>query len=130
MLWYVDTSAVVKLIVAEPESLALRDWLLAPGREVVACDLVRTELFRVVRRAAPELMVQARGVLEAITILQVSTSIFEIAGRLDPVDLRSLDAVHLAAALDLGDDLAGMVTYDERLDAAAAANGIVSVAPQ
>jgi predicted nucleic acid-binding protein len=88
MLWYVDTSAVVKLIVAEPESLALREWLLALGREVVACDLVRTELFQVVRRAAPELlpqnccpriaapelMVQARGVLEAITIVQVSNS--------------------------------------------------------
>jgi predicted nucleic acid-binding protein len=82
------------------------------------------------RIAAPELKVQAHGVLEAITIVQVSTSIFEIAGRLDPVDLRSLDAVHLAAALDLGDDLAGVVTYDERLAAAAAASGIVSVAPQ
>ncbi len=58
MLWYVDTSAVVKLIVAEPESLALREWLLAPGREVVACDLVHTELFQVVRRAAPELLPQ------------------------------------------------------------------------
>ena len=96
MLWYVDTSAVVKLIVAEPESLALREWLLAPGREVVACDVVRTELFQVVLCAAPELMVQAHGVLEAITIVQVSTSISEIAGRLDPVDLRSLDAVHIA----------------------------------
>ena len=129
MAWYVDTSAVVKLVVAEPESAALRAWLLEPGRELVACDLVRTELFRVVRRVAPEVMVQARRVLETITLVQVSTSMFEIAGRVDPVDLRSLDAVHLAAALELGDDLEGVLTYDERLAAAANLHGIRTVAP-
>lgn len=129
MVWYADTSAVVKLVVAEPESAALRAWLLEPGRELVACDLVRTELFRVVRRVAPEVMVQARRVLETITLVQVSTSMFEIAGRVDPVDLRSLDAVHLAAALELGDDLEGVLTYDERLAAAANLHGIRTVAP-
>jgi predicted nucleic acid-binding protein len=129
MVWYVDTSAVVKLVVAEPESAALRAWLLEPGRELVACDLVRTELFRVVRRVAPEVMVQARRVLETITLVQVSTSMFEVAGRVDPVDLRSLDAVHLAAALELGDDLEGVLTYDERLAAAANLHGIRTVAP-
>jgi hypothetical protein len=129
MAWYVDTSAVVKLVVAEPESAALRAWLLEPGRELVACDLVRTELLRVVRRVAPEVMVQARNVLETITLVQVSTSMFEGAGRVDPVDLRSLDAVHLAAALELGDDLEGVLTYDERLAAAANLNGIRIVAP-
>ena len=129
MVWYADTSAVVKLVVAEPESAALRAWLLEPGRELVACDLVRTELFRVVRRVAPEVMVQARRVLETITLVQVSTSMFEVAGRVDPVDLRSLDAVHLAAALELGDDLEGVLTYDERLAAAANLHGIRTVAP-
>jgi len=129
MAWYVDTSAVVKLVVAEPESAALRTWLLEPGRELVACDLVRTELFRVVRRVTPKVMVQARRVLETITLVQVSTSMFEVAGRVDPVDLRSLDAVHLAAALELGDDLEGVLTYDERLAAAANLHGIRTVAP-
>jgi len=129
MVWYADTSAVVKLVVAEPESAALRAWLLEPGRELVACDLVRTELFRVVRRVDPEVMVQARRVLETITLVQVSTSMFEVAGRVDPVDLRSLDAVHLAAALELGDDLEGVLTYDERLAAAANLHGIRTVAP-
>jgi predicted nucleic acid-binding protein len=129
MVWYADTSAVVKLVVAEPESAALRAWLLEPGRELVACDLVRTELFRVVRRVAPEVMVQARRVLETITLVQVSTSMFESAGRVDPVDLRSLDAVHLAAVLDIGDDLEGVLTYDERLAAAANLHGIRTVAP-
>lgn len=130
MAWYVDTSALVKMVVAERESKALRTWLLEAPKALVACDLVRTELFRVVRRGAPELMVQAREVLEAITLLQVGTSTFEMAGRLDPVELRSLDAVHLAAALQLGDDLDGMVTYDDQLSAAALRNGIRSVAPR
>jgi hypothetical protein len=129
MVWYADTSAVVKLVVAEAESAALRAWLLEPGRELVACDLVRTELFRVARRVAPEVMVQARRVLETITLVQVSTSMFESAGRVDPVDLRSLDAVHLAAALEMGDDLEGVLTYDERLAAAANLHGIRTVAP-
>ena len=129
MVWYADTSAVVKLVVAEPESAALRAWLLEPRRELVACDLARTELFRVVRRVAPEVMVQARRVLETMTLVQVSTSMFETAGRVDPVDLRSLDAVHLAAALEIGDDLEGVLTYDERLAVAANLHGIRTVAP-
>ena len=129
MVWYADTSAVVKLVVAESESVALRSWVLEPGRELVAFDLVRTELFRVVRRVAPQLMMQARTVLEAITLVQVATSVFEHAGRLDPADLRSLEALHLAAALDLGDDLEGVLTYDERLAEAANSNGLRTVAP-
>lgn len=120
---------MVELVVAEPESAALRAWLLAPRREIVACDLVRTEFFRVIRRVAPEVMVQARRVLEMITLVQVSTSMFESAGREDPVDLRSLEAVRLAAALEIGDDLEGVFTYDEQLAAAANLRGIRTVAP-
>jgi uncharacterized protein len=127
--WYFDTSALVKLVVAEPETPALDSWLRERDRTLVACDLVRAELFRVVRRAAPQLMVRAREVLEVVTLLQVGTSMFETAGRLDPVELRTLDALHLAAALDLGDDLEGVVTYDARLADAANRCGIAAVAP-
>lgn len=129
MAFYVDTSALVKLIVAEPETAALRGWLAAEEREPVACDLVRTELVRAVRRGAPDRLVLARSVLDAVTLLHVTTAMFEGAGRLDPLGLRSLDAVHLAAALDLGDELNGMVTYDERLAEAATANGVAVLAP-
>ena len=52
-----------------------------------------------------------------------------MAGRLDPTTLRSLDALHLAAALDLGDDLDGLVTYDDRLAEAAALNGVPVTTP-
>lgn len=129
MAHYVDTSALVKLVVAEAETEALRGWLTSAERVPVSCDLARTELLRTVRRGAPNRVVQARAVLDSITLLEVPTSMFEEAGRLDPTLLRSLDAVHLAAALSLGDDLDGMVTYDDRLADAARSNGVPVLSP-
>lgn len=129
MAHYLDTSALVKLVVSEAETAALRAWLAAVEREPVSCDLARTELLRAVRRAAPDRVVQARAVLDSITLLTVTTATFEEAGRLDPALLRSRDAVHLAAALSLGDDLEGVVTYDDRLAEAAQANGVHVVYP-
>lgn len=129
MAHYLDASALVKLIVAEPETDALLDWLGSSSAEGASSDLARTEVLRAVRRAAPDRLVRAREVLEAVTLLEVPTPLFEEAGRIDPPSLRTLDALHLAAALDLGDDLEGMVTYDDRLAAAAEAYGIPVVAP-
>ena len=129
MAFYLDTSALVKLVVAEPETPALRMWLTAADRGPASCDLARTELIRAVRRVASDRVVQARAVLDAVTLIEVTTTMFEEAGRLDPTLLRSLDAVHLAAALALGDDLEGLVTYDERLVEAARLNGVAVVAP-
>lgn len=130
MAFYVDTSALVKLVVAEPGTAALRAWLEEAGRDLVACDLARTELMRAVRRAVPGRVLQAREVLDAIILMHVTSAVFEGAGRLDPPGLRSLDAIHLAAALDLGDDLEGLITYDDRLADAAVSNGVAVVAPR
>ncbi len=127
--YYLDTSALVKLVVAEAETGPLRAWLSEKPRDPVACDLVRTELFRAVRRVAPDRVLRAREVLEAVTLMEMTTAIFEEAGRLAPTIMRTLDAVHLAAALDLGDDLDGMVTYDDRLALAAETNGVSVTAP-
>ena len=66
MAYYLDTSALTKLVVAEPESTSLRRWLTAPDRQPVSSDLARTELLRAVRRAAPDRMTQARAVLAGI----------------------------------------------------------------
>ncbi len=129
MAFYLDTSALVKLVVAEAETPALEAWLDERERLLVSSDLARTELMRAVRRVAPDHLVRARAVLEAVTLLTLTSAIFDGAGRLDPLELRSLDALHLAAALELGDELEGVVAYDERLAAAAAVNGIVVVAP-
>lgn len=129
MACYVDTSALVKLVVADDETEALRGWLAQESREPVACDLARAELLRAVRRRAPRRVVRARAVLDSLTLMAVTTATFEAAGRLDPSALRTLDAIHLAAALELGDDLDGLVTYDDQLADAATTNGVAVVAP-
>lgn len=129
MAYYLDTSALVKLVAVEPETAALRRWLADTPGDLVSSDLARTELMRAVRRAAPDLLVRARAVLESIVLTDVTTHVFDGAARLDPTTLRSLDAIHLAAALDLGDDLEAVVTYDDRLAEAAAANGITALSP-
>lgn len=129
MAHYLDTSALVKLVLEERETAALRAWWRQHGTTPVACDLVRTELMRAVRRAAPEAAVQAHAVLDALVLLQVTPRVFDVAGRLEPTTLRSLDAIHLAAALELGDELEGIVTYDDRLAEAAQAYGVAVLAP-
>lgn len=130
MAQYLDTSALVKLVVAESETAALRRWIASEERDLVSCDLARTELFRAARGRSPDRMVRVREILDSLTIMTVSTAIFEDAGRLDPIGLRSLDAIHLAAAIDLGDDLEGLVTYDRRLADAAEMHGMLVLAPE
>ena len=129
MAHYLDTSALVKLVSHEPESGPLRSWLGAADRVPVSCDLARTELLRACRRLDAAATAEARGVLDAITLIAVPSSTFDAAGLLSPRELRSLDAVHLASALSLGDDLDGLITYDARLADAATANGIAVIAP-
>jgi len=129
MAHYLDTSALVKLVVVEDETDALQQWLVKSPRNPVACDLARTELLRAVRRAAPDRALRARQVLDSLILTEVTPSLFEQAGRLDPRDLRILDAIHLSAALDLGDDLDGMVSYDARLSHAARQAGVTVFSP-
>ena len=129
MVYYLDTSAAVKLVVAEAGSVALRSWLNGRETEIVSSDLLRTELLRATRRGAPERMQRARAVLDAVILLSLPSATFERAADLDPESLRSLDALHLAAALELGDELNGIITYDNRLAEAARARGIEVIAP-
>ena len=129
MAHYFDTSALAKLVIEEPETEALRAWLAEQPRQPVACDLVRTELMRAVRRVAPDRITRVRQVLDGLTLTEVTSAIFEAAGRLDPVVLRSFDAIHLAAALDLGDELEGLVTDDTRLAESAEVLGVAALAP-
>lgn len=129
MGYYFDTSALTKLVVAEAKTDALQSWLRKKPRDPISSDLARTELLRAVRRLAPERLVQAREVLESLTLMEVTTELFEEAGLLDPAIVRSLDALHVATALSLGDEVEGFVTYDDRQTEAAQANGLKVVAP-
>jgi predicted nucleic acid-binding protein len=128
-VYYLDTSAAVKLVLAEKSSTALRRWLSPRDDQVASSDLLRTELLRATRRAAPAQMAQARAVLDALFLVTMSTAVFERAARLDPDMLRSLDSLHLATALEFGDELEGILTYDRRLADACRALGIVVIAP-
>jgi predicted nucleic acid-binding protein len=126
---YFDTSALVKLVVAEDETDALIGWLDETDGDWVSSDLARTELLRAVRRTTPDRVVRAREVLDSVTLLDITTQVFEEAARVDPPALRTLGALHLAVALGLGDDLESIVTYDDRLAEAAIANGVPITAP-
>jgi predicted nucleic acid-binding protein len=119
----------VKLVVKERETAALLAWVREHDEGLASSDLTRAELLRATRRAAPDRLTQARAVLDGLTLLTVPTERFEQAGLIDPDGLRTLDAVHLACALALGDDLEGVVTYDERLAEACGAHGVTVVAP-
>jgi predicted nucleic acid-binding protein len=126
---YLDTSAAVKLLMTERESPALRRWLRRrPARASAA--LLRVELVRVVRRAGlPRLIPEARKLLAGVHLIRLDDALLDHAADLDPIDLRSLDSIHLAAAVSLGDDLAAVVSYDERLLAAATSLGLPTATP-
>jgi predicted nucleic acid-binding protein len=126
---YLDTSAAVKLLMIEPESQALRRWLR--GRpERASAAVLRVELVRVVRRAGlPRLIPEARRLLAGVHLIRLDDALLDRASELDPTELRSLDSIHLAAAASLGDDLAAVVSYDERLLAAAASLGMPTATP-
>ncbi|WIY82961.1 type II toxin-antitoxin system VapC family toxin [Propionimicrobium sp. PCR01-08-3] len=130
MAHYIDTSALVKMVVTKTETPALRSWIAAERPTLISSDLTRTELLRVVRRTLPDRVEQARRVLDSITLMKVSTAIFEAAGLVDPDILRSSDALHLASALELGDDLDAVVSYDDRMIDAARQHGIAVVTPR
>lgn len=130
MPYYVDTSALVKLVAAERETAALREWIAGtPTAVLVTSDLARTELLRAVRRTAPAAAVAASRVLEAMIVTTLPTDAFRRAALMDPPELRTLDALHLACALRLGDDLEALITYDERLSTAARTAGVAVLAP-
>jgi len=128
-LHYADTSALVKLVLHESETPQLLHWVRAEERTLVTCDLTRTELLRAVARTAPTRTTRARDVLASLTIVGLSAADFDAAGRLAPIALRSLDAIHLTVALGLADELASVLTYDERMAAAASALGLHVEAP-
>jgi predicted nucleic acid-binding protein len=133
-LFYLDASALVKLIREEPESAALSAFLTAA--DLLSCELVLTEVPRAIRRAVandPEpsldaLIEQANDVLDTVATLAVDHAILAAAGALTEPALRALDAIHVAAALAVS-PVDAFVTYDERQGAAARLAGLRTMAP-
>ena len=128
-LTYVDSSAIVKLAVAEPESRALRRHL-ARRQPLVSSALARTEVARALMASGDAAVTRGEDVLRRIQLLRVNDRVLREAGRMEPADLRSLDAIHLASAQLIGSAIRQIVTYDERMAAAARASGWSVAAPR
>jgi uncharacterized protein len=104
---------VLKLVVSEPESTAMRGWMASSG-PCWSSQLLRSEATRAARRLGVDTSVINQA-LEVVALVTPGPSTFLVAGTLESPELRTLDALHLAAALELGDDLDGLVTYDTKM---------------
>jgi len=133
-LFYADASALVKLVLSEPESGQLRAFL--DGADLVSSELALTEVPRAIRRAAARnpnlplglLVTRAGETLDAVALVPVDRGVLAAAGALAEPSLRALDAIHVIAAV-AASPLDGFVSYDERQAAAARLAGIRTVAP-
>jgi uncharacterized protein len=126
---YLDSSAIVKLAVREPESAALRRYLRR-RRPLLSSALARTEVLRALLPAGDEAVARGRSVLQRLDLVRVNDRVLEAAGLLRPAELRSLDAIHLATAHQFGRDLKALITYDERMASAAKELGYRIVQPR
>jgi predicted nucleic acid-binding protein len=133
-LFYADASALVKLVRDEPESPALRTFLA--DADLVSCELVLVEVPRAIRRASAgderlmleALMDRASELIDAVALAPLSRALLLTAGALSEPALRALDAIHVAAAIDLM-TVDGFLTYDERQGAAARLAGLRTFSP-
>jgi uncharacterized protein len=129
-LYYADTSAVIKLLVEESNSKAFASFYDDHANaEWVSSALLRIEVTRTVTRAMPALLPEARELLTAFSYIAIDDDIVEAAMNEPDRSLRSLDAIHLATARILSEDLAAVVSYDDRLLKAAADAGLATTSP-
>jgi uncharacterized protein len=127
-LLYLDSSAIVKLVVPEPETKALRE-LLRSWPDRVSSVVARIEVERVARRIGAGAVRRARTVLSRIALVDLDEHVVQRAATLEPMQLRTLDAIHLATAISLGGDLGALCAYDVRLGSAAVSKTIDVQAP-
>jgi hypothetical protein len=133
-LFYLDSSALVKLLGAEPESAVLTDFLA--DADLVSCELCLTEVPRAIRRATAReprlpseaLLTGAAELFDALALLPLDRDLLTAAGAIAEPALRSLDAIHVMAAIALL-PLDAFVSYDERQSAAARLAGLRTLAP-
>ena len=122
---YLDSAAVVKLVHAETESQALRDWLNARAETGwISSVLTEIESFRALAKYAPEAISRLPAVLDLIELVGVDPPVRILAQTAKPATVRSLDAIHLGTALHTRPVLTSFVTYDKRLLDAARAAGL------
>ena len=130
--FYVDSSAIVKLIWAEAESAALAEFVLFDERAaktLITSAVSRTEVLRATRRRDESLLGRARQVLETFSEFEITDSIVETAAIVGSAHLRTLDAIHLATAMENASGMRALITYDTRLAQAAREVGLPFASP-
>jgi predicted nucleic acid-binding protein len=127
-LAYIDSSAILKLVVVEPETTALRR-VVRTYDAAASSVLSRVEVERVIRRIDSRFLARARSILQPLDMVSVTEDVLDAAARLEPAQLRTLDAVHLATATLLGSRIDTFITYDRRQATAAEAAGFVVASP-
>ncbi len=128
MTVYLDASALVKLVAPEEETGALTAYL-AEHRSQVTSVVGFVEVRRAAARRPGVGRERVEDVLGGIAAIALDMTMVAAAGSVGPASLRTLDAVHLASAAALGDDLEAIVTYDRRMADAARVLGLPEVAP-
>jgi uncharacterized protein len=127
-LIYVDTSALLKLLKSETHSEALAAYL-ADRDDLVSSTLLAVELRRSALRSLPRSLPRVDILLSRVEMIDMDDVVVESASRLPDPMLRSLDAIHLATALLIRDEVDVLLTYDERLADAARAHRLPAAAP-
>lgn len=125
-LVYVDTSALGALLIAQSETQALVDWLDQTPVRLVSCDLLETELRRMAVREGRD-QAKVSAILDGVSLAALDRATYRSAGFLPMPYLRTLDALHLEAAMRL--DVEAVLTYDQRLGEAARSAGLDVIAP-
>lgn len=126
---YADTSALVKLVAPESESAAMKAFATSSGT-IFTSVIGATELRRAIRRNYPERLVAAEGLLSRVNLIEASKSVLLLAEVIEPATLRTLDAIHLASALSVIEEIDGFAAYDVQLSRAARAVGLTAIAPE
>lgn len=127
---YLDASALMKLVRREAETEALGEWLnLRPEQPMVTSELGRVEVLRAARRVGELALAEARAVVGDLDLIPLDRAVQDVACDIGDPLLRTLDALHLASALLLGDALTAFIAYDQRLADGAQATGLVVAAP-
>ena len=127
-LTYLDSSAIVKLVVSEAESGGLRQWIQDTD-VLTSCALVRTEVPRAARPHGPHALREALRLINGLEVIALDDRLLDEAALVDPLVIRSLDAIHLAAARSIGRDLEAFVTYDQRMLEGARLLGLPTATP-
>lgn len=125
---YLDSSALVKLVVPEPETDPLLAFLRMQPRQVTS-RLATIEVPRALARRGPTGQPKAVDLLASMDLVELDHELALAAAVVEPVGLRTLDAIHLATAMALRDDLSAVVSYDRRLVDAARAAGLLVLSP-